>query len=89
MSDSGLYDLFLFFYMPEHGLQMKRPRDQAAYGLYRRPPRQSAEVTHRRVLDKLNDCQTELEDIAERALFTYAFKLGMRIAIEAFAFGGV
>lgn len=34
------------------------------------------------ILDKLNDCQTELEDIAERALFSYAFKLGMRIAIE-------
>ena len=38
----------------------------------------------REVLDKLNDCQTELEDIAERALFAYAFKLGMRIAIEVF-----
>ena len=38
----------------------------------------------REVLDKLNDCQTELEDIAERALFAYAFKLGMRIAFEVF-----
>ena len=33
-------------------------------------------------LDKLNDCQNELGDIAERALFSYAFRLGMRIAIE-------
>ena len=38
----------------------------------------------REVLDKLNDCQTELEDIAEQALFAYAFKLGMRIAFEVF-----
>ena len=34
------------------------------------------------ILDKLNDCQNELGDIAERALFSYAFRLGMRIAIE-------
>ena len=34
------------------------------------------------ILDKLNDCQTKLENIAERALFSYAFKLGMKIAIE-------
>ena len=38
----------------------------------------------REVLDNLNDCQTELEDIAERELFAYAFKLGMRIAFEVF-----
>ena len=38
----------------------------------------------RELFDKLNDCQTELEDIAERALFAYAFKLGMRIAFEVF-----
>ena len=38
----------------------------------------------REVLDKLNDCQTELEYIAERALFAYAFKIGMRIAFEVF-----
>ena len=38
----------------------------------------------RELFDKLNDCQTELEDIAERALFSYAFKLGMRIAFEVF-----
>ena len=38
----------------------------------------------REVLDKLNDCQTKLEDIAERAQFAYAFKLGMRSAFEVF-----
>ena len=38
----------------------------------------------REVLDKLNDCRTELEDIAERALFAYAFKIGMRLSLEVF-----
>ena len=47
--------------------------------------RKSLTDEQREVLDKLNDCQTELEDIAERALFAYAFKLGMRIAFEVFA----
>jgi hypothetical protein len=37
----------------------------------------------REVLDKLNDCRTELEDIAERTLFAYVFKLGMRIVESA------
>ena len=36
----------------------------------------------RKIIHKLNAHQTELEDIAERALFAYAFKMGMRIAIE-------
>ena len=47
--------------------------------------RKSLTDEQREILDKLNDCQTELEDIAERALFAYAFKLGMRIAFEVFA----
>ena len=46
--------------------------------------RKSLTDEQREILDKLNDCQTELEDIAERALFAYAFKLGMRIAFEVF-----
>ena len=34
------------------------------------------------VLAKCDDCCSELTDINERELFIYAFKLGMRIAIE-------
>ena len=34
------------------------------------------------VLEKYNDCYSELTDINERELFIYAFRLGMRIAIE-------
>ena len=33
-------------------------------------------------LGKFDDCQCELTDICERELFIYAFKLGMRFAIE-------
>ena len=34
------------------------------------------------VLKKFDDCYSELTDINEREIFVYAFKLGMRIAIE-------
>ena len=34
------------------------------------------------LLEKFDDCYNELTDINERELFSYAFKLGMRIAIE-------
>ena len=34
------------------------------------------------VLKKFDDCCSELTDINEREIFVYAFKLGMRIAIE-------
>ena len=34
------------------------------------------------ILEKFNDCYNELTDINEREIFLYAFKLGMRIAIE-------
>ena len=34
------------------------------------------------ILEKFDDCYNELTDINERAIFAYAFKLGMRIAIE-------
>ena len=47
--------------------------------------RESLTDEQRELFDKLNDCQTEIEAIAERALFAYAFKLGMRIAIEVFS----
>ena len=32
--------------------------------------------------EKFNDCYNELTDINEREIFVYAFRLGMRIAIE-------
>ena len=34
------------------------------------------------VFEKFDDCWDELTDINEREIFVYAFKLGMRIAIE-------
>lgn len=34
------------------------------------------------ILEKFNDCSCELMDINEREIFLYAFRLGMRIAIE-------
>ena len=34
------------------------------------------------MLEKFDDCWDELTDINEREIFVYAFKLGMRIAIE-------
>ena len=34
------------------------------------------------LLEKFDDCYNELTDINEREIFLYAFKLGMRIAIE-------
>ena len=34
------------------------------------------------LLEKFEDCYNELTDINEREIFSYAFKLGMRIAIE-------
>ena len=35
-------------------------------------------------LKKFDDCYAELTDINEREIFVYAFRLGMRIAIEIF-----
>ena len=34
------------------------------------------------IFEKFDDCWDELTDINERESFVYAFKLGMRIAIE-------
>ena len=34
------------------------------------------------ILEKFDDCYNELTEINEREIFLYAFKLGMRIAIE-------
>ena len=34
------------------------------------------------ILEKFDDCYNELTDINEREIFVYAFRLGMRIAIE-------
>ena len=36
------------------------------------------------VLEKFDDCYSELTDIHEREIFVYAFRLGMRIAVEVF-----
>ena len=36
----------------------------------------------RETFEKFDDCWDELTDIKEREIFVYAFKLGMRIAIE-------
>jgi hypothetical protein len=33
-------------------------------------------------LEKFDDCYSELTDINEREIFMYAFRLGMRIAID-------
>ena len=35
------------------------------------------------ILEKFNDCYDELTDINEREIFVYAFRLGVRIAIES------
>ena len=35
------------------------------------------------VFEKFNDCYDELTDINEREIFVYAFRLGMRIAIDS------
>jgi hypothetical protein len=35
------------------------------------------------IFDKFHDCWSEYMSMAEAAIFTYAFKLGMRIAIES------
>ena len=34
------------------------------------------------ILDKFDDCCTELTDINEREIFVYAFRLGAKTAIE-------
>lgn len=34
------------------------------------------------ILEKFDDCYSELTDINEREIFMYAFRLGMRIAID-------
>lgn len=38
------------------------------------------------ILEKLDDCEDELEMISHREIFTYAFRLGARIAIEVMSF---
>lgn len=34
------------------------------------------------IFEKFNDCYDELNDINEREIFVYAFRLGARMAIE-------
>ena len=38
------------------------------------------------ILEKFDDCYSELTDINEREIFVYAFRLGARIAIEVMNF---
>ena len=38
------------------------------------------------ILERFDDCLTELTDINEREIFVYAFRLGMKIAIEVMNF---
>ena len=38
------------------------------------------------ILERFDDCYTELTDINEREIFVYAFRLGARIAIEVMGF---
>ena len=40
------------------------------------------------IFEKFNDCYDELTDINEREIFVYAFRLGMRIAIEVMSTDG-
>ena len=37
------------------------------------------------IFEKFDDCWSEYASYAEEAIFTYAFKLGMQIAIETLA----
>ncbi len=38
------------------------------------------------ILERFDDCYSELSDINEREIFVYAFRLGARIAIEVMSF---
>ena len=38
------------------------------------------------LLEKFNACYTDLTDINEREIFTFAFRLGARIAMEVMSF---
>ncbi len=38
------------------------------------------------MLEKFDDCHAELSDIMQREIFSYAFRLGARIAIEVMGF---
>ena len=38
--------------------------------------------TQKELLERFDDCYSELTDINEREIFVYAFRLGARIAIE-------
>lgn len=40
------------------------------------------------ILEKFDDCYSELTDINEREIFMYAFRLGMRIAIDVLCSSG-
>ena len=42
-------------------------------------------MTHKQkeIFEKFDDCWSEYVSYAEEAIFTYAFKLGIQIAIEA------
>ena len=39
-------------------------------------------LTQKEIFEKFDDCWSEYISLAEAAIFEYAFKLGMKIAIE-------
>ena len=39
-------------------------------------------INYKEIFEKFDDCWSEYTSYAEEAIFTYAFKLGMQIAIE-------
>lgn len=38
------------------------------------------------IFEKLDDCEDELENMSQREIFAYGFRLGARIAIEVMRF---
>lgn len=44
---------------------------------------QTLNDSHREILEKYEDCANEMTSYCERDIFIYAFRLGMRLAIEA------
>ena len=69
---NGIYYVRLTYYDQNH----KRKDKWVTTGLSGKGAKQ------KEALEKFDDCHSELTDINERQLFVYAFRLGMRIAIE-------
>ena len=68
------------------GQQKQLEGDEGATRIHGKASRGLGKNLHRRAegdLRKFHDCLDEYVSIAEAAIFEYAFKLGMQIAIEA------